>query len=68
MFANLVKSFLFVACSVTQVDRLEARTDWLAAQRAGGTISLIADLLRRRDRLETADIELYQQLKSFADV
>ena len=52
----------------TQVDRLEARTDWLAAQRADGTILFVADLLRRRALLEFADIELNPQLKPFADV
>ena len=40
----------------------------LAAQRAEGTISFVADLLRRRARLEPADIELNPQLKPFADV
>ena len=64
-FARGVPSF---ACPSTQVDRLEARTDWLAAQRADGTISFVADLLRRRAKLEPADIELNPQLKPFADV
>ena len=47
---------------------LKVRTDSLAAQRADGTISFVADLLRRRARLEPANIELNPLLKPFADV
>lgn len=65
---DLAKGVLFVANHATQIDRLNARTDWLAAQRAAGTISFVADLLRRRTRLEHADIDLNPQLKPFADV
>ena len=60
--AYLAKGVPSFACPATQVDRLEARTDWLAAQRADGTISFVSDLLRRRARLEPADIELNLQL------
>ena len=63
--ARVVPSFV---CFATQVDRLDARTDWLAAQRADGTISFVADLLRRRAQLEPADIELNSQLNLFADL
>ena len=66
--ADLARNVPFFACPATQVDRLDARTDWLAAQRAYGTILFVADLLRRRARLEPADIELNSQLKPFADV
>ena len=64
-FARNVPSF---ASTATQVYRLEAQTDWLAAQRADDTFSFVADLLRRRARLDPADIELNPQLKPFADV
>ena len=66
--ADLARSVPSFACPGTQIDRLEARTDWLAAQRADGTISFVADLLRCRALLELADIELNLQLKPFADV
>ena len=46
--ADLARGVPSFACPATQVNRLEARTDWLAAQRANGTILLVADLLRRR--------------------
>ena len=65
---DLARGVPSFACPATQVDRLEARTDWLAAQRADGTISFVADLLRRRALLEPADIELNPQLKPFDDV
>ena len=66
--ADFARGVLSFACPATQVDCLEARTDWLAAQRADGTISFVSDLLRRRARHEPADIELNPQLKPFADV
>ena len=64
-FARNVPSFAYTS---TQIDRLEARTDWLAAQRADGTMLFVAYLLRRRARLEPADNELNPQLKLFDDV
>ena len=66
--ADLARGVPSFACPSTQVDRLKARTDWLATQRANGTISFDVNLLRRRARLELADIELNPQLKPFADV
>ena len=66
--ADLARGVPSFACPATQVHRLEARTDWLAAERAEGTISFVADLLRCRARLELADIELNPQLKPFANV
>ena len=66
--ANLARGVPSFACPITQVDRLKARTDWLAAQSADDTISFVADLLRRQARFEPADIELNPQLRPFADV
>ena len=68
LLADLARGVPSFAVPATQVDRLEARTDWLAVQRADGTMSVVAELLRRRARLEHADIELNLQLKPFADV
>ena len=48
----------YFACPATQVDNLVAQIDWLAAQRANITILFVADLLKRRARLEPIDIEL----------
>ena len=66
--ADLARGVPSFACPVAEVDRFEARIDWLAAQRADGTISFVADLLKRRARLEPADFELNPTLKPFADV
>lgn len=68
MPADLARNVLFFVCPATQIDRLEARIDWLTAQRADGSIVFVADLLRRRARLEPTDIKLSSQLKPFADV
>ena len=61
MSADLVRSVQSFACPATQIDRLQAQTDWLAAQRADDTTSFVFDLLRRRARLELANIELNPQ-------
>ena len=66
--ADLARGVPFYACPATQFDRLQARTDWLAEQRADDTILFVADLLRCRAHLKPADIELYMQLKPFAKV
>ena len=46
--ADLARGVPSFANPATQVDRLEARTDSIAAQRADGTISFVADLLRHQ--------------------
>ena len=43
-------------------------TDRLTVQRAAGTISFVADLLRRHARPELANIEMNPELKRFGDV
>ena len=43
--ADLARGVWSFTCPATQVYRLKARTHWLAAQRADGTISFVADLL-----------------------
>ena len=68
VLSDLAKYVPFIVCRATSFYRLEARTDWFAAQRADGTILFVADLLRRRARFEPADIELNLQLKPFAVV
>ena len=65
MPADLSRSVPFFGCPATQIDRLEARTDWLAARCADGIILFVADLLRRQARLEPADIKLNLQLEPF---
>ena len=44
VLADLARVVLSFACPATQVDRLEARTDWLALQRPDGTIYYVVDL------------------------
>ena len=56
------------ACPAAEVDRLDARTDWLAEQRADETISFVIDLLRRGERPSPADLELNPTLRLYADV
>ena len=36
------------ACQVFEVDRLEARTDWIAEQQSDETIAFLIDLLKRK--------------------
>ena len=50
------------------VDRLDARTDWLAEQRADFVISFVMDLIRRGERPTQDDIETSPELKAYADV
>ena len=66
--ADLARSGPSVPCPVAEVDRFEARTDWLAAKRADGTILFVADLLKRLAQLEPAELELNPTLKPFANV
>ena len=66
--SELAKGVPSFACPATEVDRLDARTDWLAEQRADETISFVADLLRRGERPSPADIELNPSLRLYADV
>ena len=56
------------ACPAAEVDRLDARTDWLAEQRADETISFVCDLLRRGERPSPADLELNPTLRLYSDV
>ena len=50
------------------IDRLHARTDWLAEQRADFVISFVMDLIRRGERPTPDDIETSPELKAYADV
>ena len=66
--ADLARGVPSFACPVFKADRLDARTDWIAAQHADGTFSFIMDLLRRRARPEPTDFELTPTLRPFSDV
>ena len=66
--SDLAKGVPSFACPATEVDRLDARTDWLAEQRADETISFVTDLLRRGERPSPADLELNPTIKLYADV
>ena len=66
--SDLAKGVPTFACPAAEVDRLDARTDWLAEQRADETISFVSDLTRRGERPTPADLELNPTLRSYADV
>ena len=66
--SDLAKGVPSFACPAAEVDRLDARTDWLAEQRADETISFVVDLMRRGERPSPADIELNPSLRPYTDV
>ena len=61
----LARGVLFVACFVAEVDRLDARTDWIAEQQSDETIAFVTNLLKRNARPEPVDIKNFQLLKLF---
>ena len=66
--AELARGVPSFACPAAEIDRLDARTDWLAEQRADRTISFVADLFRRSERPTPEDLENDPQLKSYVEV
>ena len=56
------------ACPVAEVDRLDARIDWIAEQQSDETIAIVTSLLKRNARPEPVDIENFPPLKLFSDV
>ena len=66
--SDLAKGVPSFACPAAEVDRLDARTDWLAEQRADETISFVIDLLRRGERPSPEDLELNPSLRLYVDV
>jgi hypothetical protein len=66
--SDLGKGVPSYPCPAVEADRLEARTDWVAEQRAEKSISFVIDLLRRGERPNPADFELNPNLKLKSDV
>ena len=56
------------ACSVAEVDRIDARTDWIAKQQSDETIEFVNGLLKRNARPEPVDVENFLLLKLYSDV
>ena len=56
--------FVF-ACPVAEVDRLDARTVWIAEQQFDETIAVVIGLLKRNARLKPADIKNFPLLNLF---
>ena len=65
--AKLGKGVPSYACPVADADRLDARTDWAARQRADTTISRVAQLLNANARPDSDELETNPTLKSFVD-
>ena len=68
MLAELAKGVPFYACLVADADRLDARTDWAAQQRADTIISRVVQLMNLNARSDANDFEANPSLKSFVDV
>ena len=49
----------------SEAEKLDARTDWIAEQRADVTILFVFELLKRGSHPDFADIELNPQLKLY---
>ena len=56
------------AYPVAEVDRFDARTDWIAQQSADPTIARVVHLLNAYSRADADELEVNPTLKAFADV
>ena len=68
VFAELAGGVPSYACPVAEVDRLDARTDWIAQQSADPTIARVIHLLNANACVDADDLEANPSLKAFADV
>ena len=68
VLADLARGIPSFACATSDADRLDARTDWLARQRADSTIARVAQLLSRRKRPEADDLANDPMLQLYLDV
>ena len=66
--AELARDVLSYACPVAEVDRLDARTDWIAHQSVDITIARVIHLLNANARADADELEANPALKAFADV
>ena len=65
---ELARGVASYACPVAEVDRLDARTDWIAQQSADPTIARVIHLLNANARADADELEANPALKAFADV
>ena len=65
---ELARGVFSFACPVAEVNRLDARTDWIADQQFDDTIAFVNGLLKRNARPKPADIKNFPLLKYFSDV
>ena len=56
------------AFPVAEVDRLEARIDWVPQQKADATVKRVIQLLNTNARADADALEANPALKQFADV
>ena len=66
--AELAKGVPSYACPVADADRLDARTDWTAQQRADTTIFSVIQLLNPNALPDANELEANPSMKSFVDV
>ena len=67
LLADLARGVPSYACPVADADRLDARTDWAAQQRADTTISRVVQLVNANSRFDADELEANSTLKSFVD-
>ena len=65
--AELARGVPSYACLVAEVDRLDARTDWIAQQSADPTLVRLIHLLNTNARADADELEANPALKAFAD-
>ena len=66
--AELARGVWSYACPVVEVDRFDARTDWIAQQSADPTIARVIHLLNANAHADAAELEANPALKAFVDV
>ena len=66
--AELARGVPSYACPVAEVDRFDARTDWIVQQSADPTIARVVHRLNQNARADADELEADLSLKAFADV
>ena len=65
--AELARNVPSCACPVAEVDRLDARTDWIAQQSADPTIAQVIHPMNANARADADELQGNPALKAFAD-
>ena len=66
--AELARGVPTYACPVAEVDRFDARTDWIAKQSADLTIARVVNILNANARADADELEANPALKASVDV